>query len=142
VFRGFDSDSVEAVLALVVAAGSAGVLVGYGAAAHPELVVGYGVGYGGLALGSVLFAVVLGRLPGWLLDAGEIPKTGIAVDAPDNATTGFYAVALGVMLVGLVFEVATGSPNPLYMLVFIAGGFVCFQRGFRRGLRRTTTTSR
>jgi hypothetical protein len=132
-----DTESVEAVIALTFAAGSAGVLVGYTAATHPDLAVGAST----IAIGGSLFALIVGRVTDWVVAAGEIPRLGVQVSAPDNATTGFYATALAVMLVGLVVEVTTGAPNPLYLLLFVACGAVCFQRGFRRGVQHTPSTT-
>jgi hypothetical protein len=126
-----DTESVEAVIALTFAAGSAGVLVGYTAATHPDLAVGAST----IAIGGSLFALIVGRVTDWVVAAGEIPRLGVQVSAPDNAT------ALAVMLVGLVVEVTTGAPNPLYLLLFVACGAVCFQRGFRRGVQHTPSTT-
>jgi hypothetical protein len=135
--REFDSESVEAVIALVVAAGSAGAVVGYAAAINPELVVDYG----GLALSGGLSAILVGQLTRWLVTAGEIPMIGMRLDAPDNATTGFYGVSLAVMLLGLLVEITAGLVNPQFLVLFAVGGAFFFHRGFRRGVRDTSGTS-
>ena len=130
-------ESVEAVIALVVAAGSAGVILGYNAATSP----GFAAGYSLLGIWLGLSGIVIGRAVERLVEAGKIPGTEIAVDAPNNATTGFYAMALCVMIVGLAVEVAFRSLNPVSLVLFVACGALCFERAFRRGTEHSDTTA-
>ncbi len=128
--QGIERESVEAVLALLITAGSAGVIIGYGAATYPDVVGEYGM----LAtMGVVWFSTLTGRVAERLVEAGEIPNTGITVDAPNNATTGLYAIGAVVMLAGLIMELVFGSPNPVLLVLFVVGSAFCLERGFRRG---------
>lgn len=122
-------ESVEAVLAWLAAAGSAGVIIGYGAATHSNLVGGYGM----LAIGGGLSGIVIGQLINQLADGDEIPIVGIAGTAPNNATTGFYIVAAAVMSFGLGIEIISGTQNPVLMALFGTGSMLCLVRGLHRG---------
>lgn len=124
-------ERVEAVVAFVVMALTGGGLVGLTAAQTDVPVVVYALPLFGM------FAVLYGQLIGRLLDVGEMPGLGTEIDAPDNATTGFYAVALALFAVGLIVEVATGQFRLPFLTVYVFGGVAVFDRGFRRGQERS-----
>lgn len=129
------SEAIQAVFALLAIAAIAGIVAGTTVAETGREVLGYV----GLACGVGLVGIAIGKLTEWLVAAGEVPGLGIDIDAPDNATTGFYAAALAVMVLGLVVEVTVGHPDPEFILLFVAGILLFFVQGFRRDIGSNTT---
>lgn len=126
-------ESVEAVLAWFVAAVSAGAIIGYGAAIRPAFIRAYDT----LAIWIGVFGIVIGQATRHLVDREEVPVIGIAVDAPNNATTRLYVVAAVAMLFGLGIEIAIGTRNPGLVALFGVASALCLVRGLRRGARGT-----
>lgn len=136
--QNINRESVEIMIALFVTAGSAGATLGYSAATYPDVIGRYGtLGM----MGFVLFSITTGRVTEKLVRAGEIPRTRIIVNAPNNAATGLYAIALLVIMIGLSVEVVIGPLNPVSLVFFIGGGAFCFQRAFRRGTEAADTST-
>ncbi len=133
--RAVQRESVEAVLAWFAAAVSAGAIIGYSAAIRPALLGAYDT----LAIWIGLSGIVIGQATGHLVDREEVPVIGIAVDTPNNATTGLYVVAAVAMLFGLGIEITIGSRNPALVALFGAASALCLVRGLRRGGQETAT---
>ncbi|ERH10273.1 MAG: hypothetical protein J07HX64_02045 [halophilic archaeon J07HX64] len=133
-----DRERAEAVFALVFVSVAVGTGIGLSAAGTDSLPVSVEVL--GLAGFTVIIPVVMlvGQLTERLLATGTVPGLDIKIDAPDNATTGFYAAGAVLMTLGLVVELVTGRVDPLVVLLYLACGTLALSRGFRRGTGATT----
>jgi hypothetical protein len=78
-------ESVEAMIALTVAAGAAGIIIGVGAATSADVVVAYAP----LIITICFLIIMTGQVTERVVNRGKIPDVGITVDTPNNATTIF-----------------------------------------------------
>lgn len=124
-----DRERAEAAFALAFVSAAVGAGIGLSAAGTDSLPVPVEV----LGLAGFTVIILVGPLTERLLAADTVPGLGIEVDAPDNATTGFYAAGAALMALGLVLELATGPFDSLVVLLYLACGTLALARGFHRG---------
>ncbi len=130
-----DRERAEAVFALAFVSAAVGAGIGLSAAGTDSLPVPVEL----LGLAGFTVVILAGPLTERLLATDTVPGLGIEVDAPDNATTGFYAAGAALMTLGLVLELVTASFDPLVVLLYLACGTLALARGFRRGTKTAGT---
>jgi hypothetical protein len=128
-FGNIDREHVEAVFALVFVSAAVGAGIGLSAAGTDSLPVPAEL----LGLAGFTVLMLVGPLTERLLAADTVPGLDIELDAPDNATTGFYTAGAALMTLSLVLELATASFDPLVVLLYLACGTLALARGLRRG---------